>query len=156
MSTCTTCGAPLAAPTASDNRRLSETLEISPAILPALADALAIGRNTQMMCSGPRAAEMMAELHKLVSSMIPEAVKLLKDRHWAEIASRAMGGEAFTVETYDQAYWSKKCKIRITSTESGRSYPVGEVLSDTYTEEEAERIIAGLREELDRISPLSD
>lgn len=69
------------------NRKNTTDISVPDAFLPVLAHALAISRNTQMMCGASAAQKLAEELRLDVEARIPAAIRIFDDGHWCEAAT---------------------------------------------------------------------
>lgn len=154
MTTCPTCGRD-DTPSHGSNGADSLSLRVPLAVLPSLEYALAIGRNTQMMCSGPQARDMLEELRKEVDAAIPDCARVFRDRHWAALGARLAAGEtmAATLVNRSRYSWSQDWRIALHAegTEPEKGYLSEEGFENR---EDAEKILAQLPEAMGRLTPM--
>lgn len=79
-----------------DNKRNKFTIEYDIADLPMVVHALAIARNTAMMCGHTVAKERLEHLRKIVDGLVPPAARVFDDQVWCEIC----------LAIYDSPEWS--------------------------------------------------
>lgn len=155
MSTCPTCGRDNQARQGS-NGGDSLALDVPLAALPALEYALAIGRNTQMMCSGPEAKDMMEALRKKVDAAIPDCARIFRDRHWAALGARLAAGEWMTASVVKRGRSSWSSSWQISLHPVGAEPDTGYISEKSFeTEEAAKKILAELPDAINRLTPMS-
>jgi len=161
MNTCPTCGKPHASPQAGDNTATAR-LDVPLHLLPALEHALAIGRNTAMMCAGKDSDTEVAfeELRSSLLPMISSAAAYFSEYQWFTMFHRSRQGRAIEVALHrDHAYWRSGYKIQVTDP-TGERWPRqwedGPMFSEAIEDkEEAEKLAQVLKEELERFFPMS-
>tara|TARA_R100000687_G_C6444481_1_gene162173 strand:- start:1499 stop:1969 length:471 start_codon:yes stop_codon:yes gene_type:complete len=154
MPTCPTCGRDNQARLGS-NGGDSLALDVPLAALPALEYALAIGRNTQMMCSGPEAKDMMEALRKKVDAAIPDCARIFRDRHWAAFGARLAAGEEMTASLINRSRYSWSPNWQISLHAVGAEPDTGYISEESFeTKEEAEKILSELPEVINRLTPM--
>jgi hypothetical protein len=144
----------------SDNMR-KVTLEFDVCDLPMLAHAMAIARNTALMCSAPKAKARAEEIRQQFEALIPEAARVFDDGFgfsWSEIGQALLTHEgddvSVAVEPPDwrkDRWWDEKGYIVVrVGAKSWKSednrHPVGG---------DAVKAVAALVEELRPLAPAS-
>lgn len=157
---CPTCGKPHDTPDRASNSSHS-MISVPDYLLPALADAIAIGRNTAMMSGGTETKDQLEDLRLEVSARIPAAAKLFTRYQWVSIFTRAAQGADLTVSmTEGGSYFSKEFFIEITDS-GGDSWPRKPDASPLKSEaREDQHIIEAaidfIKAEIDRYKPMPD
>lgn len=140
--TCPTCGQ--TAPTA---KNTDVTLVVPQHMIVAMIHALAIGRNSEMMCSNPEAAEAFESMRAHVAQHALGPYEQFSDRIWTKISMRAFDGADVTVTTQRVRWGEYDVQIHL----DGRVYTQNE----NCTEEQALKLAQEVRSHLELLKPLS-
>ena len=140
--TCPTCGY-----TPSNNRTHTQ-LEIPSAMLLSMVHALAIGRNTEMMCQSQDAADEMEKMRKILFDQLGKSHTFFKERDWTKIMLQAQKGilPAVTVNPAPNTW--KKYRVAVTFSD------VVYFSTESVDDDVAQTIKTTLKDDIDTISPM--
>jgi hypothetical protein len=139
--TCPTCGRETPS-----SKNTDATLVVPQHMMVAMVHALAIGRNSEMMCSNPEAAAAFETMRAHIAQHALGPFDRFSDRAWTKISMRAFEGADITVTTAHVRWGEYDVQVHL----DGRVYTQDERCSEA----EAEKLADELRAHLDLLKPL--
>lgn len=156
---CPTCGKMQDFQSCSTNTPMV-SLQIPQALVPAIADALQIGRNTAMISSAPETEGALDAIAEEIRSQVPTLAKYFTRYQWASFCMRAAEGRNLEVShIVDGPYWNRRHIVTIIDPD-GERWPGGQPkgtalqLQPLDSEQEAISVVAALKEECIRLAPI--
>lgn len=140
-----------------DNRQFTQ-LRVRTCLLPALAEALALARNTALMCEEPRCRDLFEELRLAVMAISPAHSEMFDGGKWSEAAAAAAAGAAVSVTVSgEDRFWDPtrpNCEILIEAEAAAGRRRVRTLSTRRLLKADAERIAAEIREHFAMLAPL--
>jgi hypothetical protein len=160
MKKCPTCGHSYNHAAQSNTGTMTQ-ISVPSHLLPALADGIAIARNTAFMSRGKDTIPSFESLREEVNANIPAVAKLFSRYEWFALCDRVKTGANFVIKLADNGRpWAPEYWIEIHDT-GGNNWP--HYLDNSSPlrsaemrdKEQVEADLASLREEITRYQPLS-
>jgi hypothetical protein len=155
---CPTCGASICAEPQASNHARTVRIDIPDHMIAAVARALMIGRNTAMMSRQPAIEEYLGTLYDKTAEQIPWPAELFGGPQWAAIAHQAtQGGKVGLAVINTASAWRPKYAVAATITpENLADRSEQAFVTDAFaTEAEALEKLSALRDEIERLSPMT-
>ena len=97
------------------NRSDSVSIDVPLSLLSSLESILAVGRNTEMMCSNQEAADALEDLRKTIVPLQVEFPDKFRRHQWSRVQMLVAAGEDWTIERVTGAKSWHKPHIVISS-----------------------------------------